>query len=122
MVIGEGLGGGVLVTLIILAVCALGTLVDATALLVIIGPVVASLARPLHMDPVQLGIVTVAAITIGGITLPVGGVMYTAIAITGASIVQFARAIWPYILALLVVLVLITTMPFLTLGLPGWLM
>lgn len=112
----------ILLALVVLALLVIGSLVESTALLIIMGPLVGSLAGPLGIDPVQLGIMTVLVITIGGITPPIGGVMYTTMAITGATFQEFTKAVWPFIVSLLCVVLLIATIPVLTLGLPGWLL
>jgi TRAP-type C4-dicarboxylate transport system permease large subunit len=60
-------------------------------------------------------------IMIGGITPPFGSMMFTTYAITGATVDQFIKEIWFFILALLIVLVIVTYMPSLIMFLPNFL-
>jgi C4-dicarboxylate transporter DctM subunit len=60
--------------------------------------------------------------TIGGITPPVGGNMFTVMAITGVSMSTFAREILPFLAALIAVLLLLTYVPVLSVGLPSLLL
>lgn len=96
-----------------------GTLVEGTALLVILAPLLAPLAAGLGVDPVQFGVMMVLNLTIGGLTPPIGTIMYTVCAITGATPRGYAREVWPLLIAVISVLFLITFVPAFTLVLPG---
>ena len=52
-------------------------------------------------------------IMIGGLTPPFGSMMFTVCGITGCQISDFLKEIWPYILALVIVLILCTYFPIL---------
>ncbi|MDN5926323.1 MAG: TRAP transporter large permease [Hyphomicrobiales bacterium] len=97
----------------------LGTIMESTSLLVIVTPVLAPAVISMGVDPVQFGIILVFNMTIGGITPPVGGNMFTVMAITGVSMADFAREILPFLAALIVVLLLLTYIPVLSVGLPS---
>ena len=74
------------------------------------------------IDPVHFGLVIVVNLTIGAVTPPVGTLMYTTTTILGTSLQGFVREAWPFVLALLAVLALITYVPALVLFLPNLLM
>lgn len=97
----------------------IGTLVEGTALLVILAPLLAPLAAGLGVDPVQFGVMMVLNLTIGGLTPPIGTIMYTVCAITGTKPGGYAREVWPLLIAVISVLLLVTFVPALTLVLPG---
>jgi len=59
---------------------------------------------------------------IGTITPPVGMVMYVVCALGKVSIAQFAREVWPFIIALVIALGIITYVPELSLWLPNLVM
>jgi len=59
---------------------------------------------------------------IGAITPPVGMVMYVVCALGKVSIAQFAREVWPFIIALVIALGIITYVPELSLWLPNLVM
>ena len=96
-----------------------GTLVEGTALLVIVAPMLAPLAAGLGVDPVQFGVMMVLNLTIGGLTPPIGTIMFTVCAITGATPRGYTREVWPMLIAVISVLFLVTFVPAITLVLPG---
>jgi len=59
---------------------------------------------------------------IGTITPPVGTIMYVVCALSKISIGQFAREVWPFIVALIIALLVVTYVPGLALWLPNLLM
>ncbi|MDA3810855.1 MAG: TRAP transporter large permease subunit [Spirochaetaceae bacterium] len=58
-------------------------------------------------------------IMIGGITPPFGSMMFTTCSITKVSVGDFMREIWPFILALLTVLIVVTYIPAVVMFLPN---
>lgn len=97
----------------------LGMIMESTSLLVIVTPVLAPAVISMGVDPVQFGIILVFNMTIGGITPPVGGNMFSVMAITGVSMAKFSREILPFLAALIIVLLLLTYVPILSVGLPS---
>lgn len=108
-----------LLLLINLVLLVLGMFMESVALLVIITPMLLPLLNHLQVDLVHFGIVLIVNLTIGGMTPPIGTVMYTVCSITQASIGEFARESVPLLLALLIVLLALTFIPFLSLFLPN---
>jgi len=53
----------------------------------------------------------VCTLAIGFITPPVGLNLYVASAISGTPFMQVARAVWPYVLVLIIALLVITFVP-----------
>ena len=70
------------------------------------------------MDPVQFGIMLMLALGIGLLTPPVGSVLFVGCAAQGIQIGQALKTIWPFYLALIVALLLVITIPGLSLWLP----
>lgn len=100
----------------------LGMFMEAIAVLILLTPVVAPMAPALGIDPVHFGMAFNVALMIGLITPPVGITMYIGLSIAKISMEDFARAFWPYLLALMVALALIIVFPQLVLFLPNLLM
>jgi len=71
---------------------------------------------------VHFGLVVVVNLTIGGVTPPVGTLMYTTTTILGVPLQRFAVEGLPLILSLIAVLALITYVPGLVLWLPNLMM
>jgi C4-dicarboxylate transporter DctM subunit len=96
----------------------LGCVVEVTAVLVLMTPVLVPALSQFGIDPVHFGLVMALNLTIGLLTPPVGLAMYVTCAIGDVSIEQYARACWPFLAALLALLVLVAVVPELTLWLP----
>ena len=88
-----------------------GMLVEGTALILILGPMFMPVALKLGIDPVHFGVVFVFMIHLGGITPPVGTVMFTTCAITGVRILAFSRAVVPFIATFLAVAAILILVP-----------
>ena len=90
--------------------------------LILLSPILVPAIMKLGIDPVHFGLIMVVNLTIGGITPPVGTMMFTSCSILRVRVENFAREGWPFILALFVVLGLISYIPQLVLWLPNTLM
>jgi tripartite ATP-independent transporter DctM subunit len=111
-----------LLLLINLLLLAIGMLLEGTAALILLAPILVPVVAKLGIDPVHFGLAMVVNLTIGAVTPPVGTLMYTTTTILGTSLQAFVRESWPFVLALLAVLALITYVPALVLFLPDLLM
>jgi len=112
----------VLLLLVNLLLLLVGMLIEGTAALILLAPILVPVAARLGIDPVHFGLVLVVNLTIGGVTPPVGTMMYTACAILDVRLSRFAIEGAPLILAMIVVLALITLHPPLVTALPNALM
>ena len=91
----------------------MGMFLEGGAVLMITTPLLLPVALQLGIDVYHFGLVAIVNIMIGGLTPPFGSMMFTVCGITGCQISDFLKEIWPYILALLIVLILITYCPIL---------
>ncbi|MEX0584741.1 MAG: TRAP transporter large permease subunit [Natronospirillum sp.] len=95
----------------------LGAFLDIFAAIVIMAPLVLPLAMQYGIDPVHLAIIFVANMQIGYFTPPVGMNLFIASYRFGKPITELYRAIWPFLLVLLAVVLLVTYIPWLSLAL-----
>jgi len=100
----------------------LGCLMETTALLVILTPVLMDLITKVGIDPVHFGVVLTLNLMIGLLTPPVGMTLYVMVSLTGVSVTDFTRECAIFMLALVVVLGLITYIPGLVVFLPHLIM
>lgn len=107
-----------LINLLLLVV---GCLMDTTAAIIILTPVLLPAAVQAGVEPALFGIVMCVNLTIGMATPPVGVALYLAAQVGGVRIEHLVRAIWPLLLLQVGVLMLITYVPSLSLALPRWL-
>ncbi len=98
----------------------LGTFMDMAPLIVITTPIFLPILMPLGIDPVHFGIIMMLNLGIGLVTPPVGSVLFVGSAIGKIPMEQSVRTIWPFYLAMIVSLMLISYIPELSLALPRW--
>lgn len=109
----------VILLLINVLLLLLGAVMDMAPLILIMTPILLPVATSLGMDPVQFGIMLLLNLAIGLITPPVGNVLFVGAAIGRISIEKVSRALPIFLVPLLLVLLLITFLPQLSLALPG---
>jgi TRAP-type C4-dicarboxylate transport system permease large subunit len=96
----------------------LGIPMETAPALVIVTPVLAPVAASLGIDPVHIGIVICLNLVLGLITPPVGAVLFAVCGISGISIDRLGRAIWKPFIVALIVLGIVTYVPWLSTFLP----
>ena len=101
-----------------LLLLALGCVLDAATILLVIVPLFLPSCRTLGIDLVHFGVVVVVNTMIGLITPPYGILLFVINATTGAPLRDIISEIWPFLLALIAALLTITLMPDLVLWLP----
>ncbi|MFZ7101069.1 MAG: TRAP transporter large permease [Peptococcaceae bacterium] len=85
-----------------------GTFLNPSAAVVIIAPIVLPTALAMGIDPIFLGVMIVMNMSIGMITPPVGQDLFVVVRIAKVTFEETVANVWPYIIALICVLVLIT--------------
>lgn len=98
---------------IILLLC--GMIIDNIPNILILTPIFLPIVTAVGMDPVHFGIMLTANLAIGMVTPPMGINIFVASSMTGLPVFTIARATVPFLVAFLIVLVLITFVPELTL-------
>lgn len=88
-----------------------GMFVEGTALILILAPMFAPAAVKLGVDPIHFGIFFVYMIHLGGITPPVGTVMFTTCTIARVPLQDFIRESLPWLAMLLGIAALIAAVP-----------
>ena len=95
-----------------------GCFMEALAAMLILIPILVPAAISYGIDPVQFGVIMVLNLILGTIHPPIGVVLFVVTRIANVSFETMSRAIIPWIVPLLVVLIAITIWPPLTLWLP----
>ena len=96
-----------------------GCLIDANSAMYIILPILYPVATSLGIDPIHLGAVMVLNMAIGLVTPPVGINLYTGCGIANISLKDISKAVLPFVVASLVVLVLVTYVPAISTWIPS---
>ncbi|HET9877684.1 MAG TPA: TRAP transporter large permease [Candidatus Limnocylindria bacterium] len=97
----------------------LGMILEPTSALLIITPILLPVAVQFGVDPLHLGSIIIFNLMIGLMTPPMGGVVFVLSSVTGIPVERVFRGAAFYLPAMLIVLLLITYIPALTLWLPG---
>ncbi len=105
--------------LINLTLLVVGTFMDMTPAVLIFTPIFLPVVTSLGMDPVHFGIVMVLNLCIGLCTPPVGTILFVGAGVAKVSVAQVIKPLVPFVVAMVVVLLLITFFPALSLWLPG---
>ena len=90
---------------------ALGCVLEGGAIILIVIPILMPAVLAMGIDPVHFGVVAVVNAMLGLITPPYGLLLFIVSSITREPVGKVIREIWPFILALLVALGIITFVP-----------
>lgn len=108
----------VILLLINVMLLLLGTLMDMAPLILILTPILLPVVTSIGIDPVHFGMIMMVNLGMGLITPPVGSVLFVGSAVAGLKIGVVARAMKPFFVALFIVLMMVTYVPWLSLWLP----
>jgi tripartite ATP-independent transporter DctM subunit len=108
----------VILLLINILLLVLGTLMDMAPLILILTPILHPVVKLLGIDPVHFGMIMMVNLGIGLITPPVGTVLFVGSAVAKLKIGVVTKAMMPFFLALFIVLLMITYVPWISLWLP----
>lgn len=116
-------GDPLLVLLLVIALLVIsGMFLEGAANILLVTPIVMPVLIEAGYDPVHMGVLIVSLINFGGLTPPVGVIMFTVCGILDCKIGAFTRAALPFFVAMLLFFVLLVAVPGLILWLPGYLM
>ena len=96
-----------------------GALMETSASVVILAPIIVPTGIALGIDPLHIGVVFVIALVVGYITPPFGVNLFTVCSITGESYTNVVKGLVPYIIAMMLAVVVIAAIPQIVLLLPG---
>jgi tripartite ATP-independent transporter DctM subunit len=96
----------------------LGMLLEPTSALIIVTPILLPVAISFGVDPLQLGSIVIFNLMIGLMTPPMGGVIFVLSSVTEIPLERVFKGAAIYLPAMIIVLLLITYVPAITLWLP----
>ena len=97
-----------------------GNFMEPTGIILILAPILFPIGTALGIDPIHLGIIMVVNMEIGMVTPPVGLNLFVTSGVTGMNLMQVTKAALPWLGVLLTFLVMVTYIPFISLGLPNY--
>lgn len=101
----------VILLLIMILLLWVGTFMEALAAIVILTPILLPIVTQVGVNPIHFGIIMVVNLAIGFITPPVGVNLFVASGISKLKIEPLSKAVVPFLIAVIVVLLVITYIP-----------
>lgn len=101
----------IILLLINILLLVIGIFMEALAAIVIITPVLLPLAISVGVDPIHFGVIMVVGLAIGFITPPVGVNLFVASGIAKVGIEKIAKASFPFLIMMILILLVITYVP-----------
>ncbi|GBU09286.1 C4-dicarboxylate transport system large permease component [Gammaproteobacteria bacterium] len=109
----------VILLLINLMLLLVGMFMETIAAIIILTPILLPIAITLGIDPIHFGIIMTVNLAIGFCTPPLGANLFIASGIANVSIEKITVALWPFLIAMLVMLMLVSYIPSLSLFIPN---
>ncbi|WP_235929765.1 TRAP transporter large permease [Chengkuizengella marina] len=95
-----------------------GQFMEPTAIITILAPILFPVALTMGIDPIHFGIIMVVNMEVGMITPPVGLNLYVASGMTKMALLDVTKSAFPWLIAVIIGLILITYIPAISLWLP----
>ncbi len=109
----------VVILLLNLLLLFVGTFMETIAALIILFPVLLPVAVSVGMDPIQFGVMAVLNLVIGLTTPPVGVCLFVAGGIADVGLVKLSKAVIPFLMVSIAVLMLVSFVPAISMFLPN---
>lgn len=106
----------ILVNVLLLVI---GAVLEPTAAILILVPVLGPVAETFGISPIHFGVIVIFNLLIGLMTPPVGLVLFVLASVTGTSVSTVIRGVLPFFIPMMVTLLVITFVPALSLWLPA---
>ena len=96
---------------------------DMAPLILIVTPILYPvIVNEIGMDPIHFGIMLILNLAIGLCTPPVGGALFVGCAVGEIKVEEETKALVPFLLIMIVVLLLVTYIPFFSTMIPNLIM
>ena len=109
----------IILLLINLLLLLVGMFMETIASIIILTPILLPVATAIGVDPIVFGVIITVNLAIGFCTPPLGVNLFVASRISGVSIERLSLAILPFFVGMLILLMLVTYVPALSLALPS---
>jgi tripartite ATP-independent transporter DctM subunit len=109
------------VVFIILFYIVLGTFLTPSEIILVTVPVLLPVSEALGVHPIHFGMICVIASAIGHITPPVGLCLFVGMSISGLPMEKLVRPLWPFLAAIVAVLLVVAFVPEVVLMVPRFL-
>jgi C4-dicarboxylate transporter DctM subunit len=118
LIVGISPNALVMIVLVDLLLLGLGMVLDAISISYLLMPILIPVLKAFCIDPVWYGVIFISALAIGQATPPVGVNLFTAANLINGDVDGVAKEAFPYVLMDVVVLIILSLLPVLSLYLP----
>jgi tripartite ATP-independent transporter DctM subunit len=108
-----------LLLLVMAGLLVIGCIMETTAALILLVPVLAAITPQLGVDPIQFGVLMVVNLAVGMLTPPIGICLFVACGISGLPLGQVGRAVMPLVAVAIAALLIACYWPPLTTWFPS---
>jgi tripartite ATP-independent transporter DctM subunit len=108
-----------LLLLVMAGLLVVGCIMETTAALILLVPVLAAITPQMGVDPIQFGVLMVVNLAVGMLTPPVGICLFVSCGISGLPLGQVGRAVMPLVAVAIVALLIACYWPPLTTWFPS---
>ena len=105
--------------LIDIGILIIGTFIDVGPAIILLSPILIYVMKGLGVSPLQFGAILICGLAVGLVTPPVGMCLNACTKICGMPIMKIFRHALPFIICNIIILVLVTFIPAISLWLPG---
>ncbi|PKN22265.1 MAG: C4-dicarboxylate ABC transporter permease [Deltaproteobacteria bacterium HGW-Deltaproteobacteria-21] len=116
---GMGLPQWGMLLLVMAGLLVIGCIMETTAALILLVPVLVALTPQMGVDPVQFGVLMVINLAVGMLTPPVGICLFVSCGIAGVHLGDVSRAILPFVIVAVAALLIACFWPPITLWFPA---
>ncbi len=109
----------VFLAMVVLMALVLGCVIDATAILVLVVPILMPIAATYGVDPITLGVILIISLMMGLLTPPVGTVLFVTAAVSKTSVGEVFRGTLPFMIPFALIVLTLMFFPSAATWLPG---
>ena len=109
----------VFLAMVVLMALVLGCVIDATAILVLVVPILMPIAATYGVDPITLGVILIISLMMGLLTPPVGPVLFVTAAVSKTSVGEVFRGTLPFMIPFALIVLTLMFFPSAATWLPG---
>jgi TRAP-type C4-dicarboxylate transport system permease large subunit len=88
-----------------------GCFIDGVAIMLLLTPIVYPIVQSIGINEMQFAIIFMIAIMSGGLTPPVGSILYVVAAVDNTPLSRIARAVVPFVCVIIVLMIIMMVFP-----------
>ena len=105
--------------LIIIVLLLVGIFLEPAPAIIILAPVLVAIQQMFGYDPIHFAVIVIITLTIGGVTPPVGGLLFITMSIGKVTMSQVFWKVWPFVAVIMILTVIMMVFPSIVTFLPN---